>query len=42
MPTIIVFNGREVERFKADLSFQLLARLEDVQDVVDEINMNKF
>ena len=42
VPTIIVFNGKEVERFKADLSFQLLARLEDVQDVVDEINMNKF
>ena len=42
VPTVIVFNGKEVERFKADLSFQLLARLEDVQDVVDEINMNKF
>ena len=42
VPTIIVFNGKEVERFLADLSFQLLAKLEDVQDVVDEINMNKF
>ena len=42
VPTVIVFNGKEVERFKADLSFQLTAKLEDVQDVVDGINMNKF
>ena len=42
VPTIIVFNGKEVKRFLADLSFQLSAKLEDVQVVVDEINMNKF
>ena len=42
VPTIIVFNGKEVERFKADLSFVLAAKLEDVQGVVDNINMKKF
>ena len=42
VPTIIVFNGEEVERFLADLSFQTTAKLEDVQDVIDDINMNKF
>ena len=42
VPTIIVFNGKEVERFKADLSFVLAAKLNDIQDVVDEINMGKF
>ena len=42
VPTIIVFNGKEVERFKADLSFKLTAKLEDVQEVVNEINMDKF
>jgi hypothetical protein len=42
VPTVIVFNGKEVERFLADLSFQLTAKLDDIQDVVDEINMSKF
>ena len=42
VPTVIVFNGKEIERFKADLSFQLTAKLDDIQDVVDEINMDKF
>ena len=42
VPTIIVFNGEEVKRFQADLSFQLAARLEDVQEVVDELIMDKF
>ena len=42
VPTIIIFNGKEVERFLADLSFQLTAKLDDIQDVVDEINMDKF
>ena len=39
---IIVFNGKEVERFKADLSFAMTAKLDDVQEIVDEINMGKF
>jgi len=42
VPTIIVFNGEEVERFQADLSFAVQAKLEDVQDVVDEILMEDF
>ena len=42
VPTIIVFNGEEVERFQADLSFAMQAKLEDIQDVVDEILMEDF
>ena len=42
VPTIIVFNGKEVERFQADLSFAMQAKLEDIQDVVDEILMEDF
>ena len=40
VPTIIVFNGEEVERFQADLSFKMLATREDIQGVVDEIIMS--
>ena len=42
VPTIIVFNGKEVERFQADLSFAMQAKLEDIQEVVDEILMEDF
>ena len=42
VPTIIVFNGKEVERFQADLTFAMKATKEDVQDVVDEILMEDF
>ena len=42
VPTIIVFNGKEVERFQADLSFAIKATREDIQDVVDEILMEDF
>ena len=42
VPTIIVFNGKEVERFQADLSFKLLAKLEDIQETIDEILMSDF
>ena len=42
VPIIIVFNGEEVERFQADLTFKITARLEDIQDVVDEILMEDF
>ena len=42
VPTIIVFNGEEVERFQADLSFKMLATREEVQEVVDEIIMSDF
>ena len=42
VPTIIIFNGKEVKRFQADLSFKMLATREDVQEVVDEIIMSDF
>mgnify|MGYP001312255594 CR=1 FL=1 len=42
VPTIIVFNGKEVKRFQADLSFKMLATKEDVQEIIDEIIMKKF
>ena len=42
VPTIIVFNGEEVERFQADLSFKMLATREDIQGVIDEIIMSDF
>ena len=42
VPTIIVFNGKEVKRWQADLSFKLLATKEEVQEVVDEIIMSDF
>ena len=42
VPTIIVFNGKEVKRFQADLTFAMKATREDIQDVVDEILMEDF
>ena len=42
VPTIIIFNGREVERFQADLTFAVQATKEEVQDVFDEILMEDF
>ena len=38
VPTIIVFNGdEEAKRYQADLSFEMLAKLEDVQEYIDEL-----
>ena len=42
VPTIIVFNGEEIKRFQADLSFKMSATREEVQEVVDEIIMSDF
>ena len=42
VPTIIVFNGKEVKRFQACLRFKMGATQEEVQAVIDEIIMNKF
>jgi hypothetical protein len=42
VPTIIVFNGEEVKRFQADVSFSMKAKLEEVQAVVDEVIMSSF
>ena len=42
VPTIIVFNGEEVKRFQADVSFTIDAKLKEVQAVIDEILMSSF
>ena len=42
VPTIIVFNGKEVKRFQADISFAMKASKKDVQAVIDEILMDQF
>ena len=42
VPTIIVFNGEEVKRFQADISFAMKATREDVQEVVNEIKMDEY
>ena len=42
VPTIIVFNGKEVKRWQADLSFKMLATREEILEVVDEIIMSDF
>ena len=42
VPTIIVFNGKEVKRFQADISFAMKATRKEVQEVIDEIIMSDF
>ena len=42
VPTIIVFNGKEVKRFQADISFAMKATKEEVQEIIDEILMSDF
>ena len=42
VPTIIVFNGEEVKRYQADLSFTMAATRKEVQGVIDEIIMSDF
>ena len=42
VPTIIVFNGKEVKRFQADISFAIAATKSEVQEVVDEVLMDQF
>ena len=42
VPTIIVFNGKEVKRFQADISFAMKAMKSEVQEVVDEILTDQF
>ena len=37
-----VFNGKEIKRFQADISFAMKATEDDVQEVVDEIIMDQF
>ena len=43
VPTIVVFNhGEEVKRFQANIMMQIEAKLEDIQNVVDETVMESF
>ena len=42
VPTIIVFNGKEVERFQANIMIQMEATRKEVQNVVDEIIYSDF
>ena len=43
IPAIIIFNGKEeVKRYQADLSFKMIAKLEDIQDFIDELLMEDF
>ena len=43
VPTIIVFkDDEEVRRFQADISFSMKAKLEDVQEIIDEQLMSDF
>ena len=42
VPTIIVFNGKEAERFQANIMMQMEATRREVQDVVDEIIYSDF
>lgn len=42
VPTIIVFNGKEVKRFQANIMMQLEATKKEIQNTVDEILMESF
>ena len=43
VPTIIVLNhGEEVKRYQANIMMKMEAKLEDIQDLVDETVMESF
>ena len=42
VPTIIVFNGKEVERFQANIMMVMEATRKEVQGVIDEIIYSDF
>ena len=42
VPTIIIFNGEEVERFSPNIMMQIDAKLEDIQEIIDETLMSDF
>ena len=42
VPTIIIFNGEEVKRYQADLSFTMSAARKQIQEEVDELIMSDF
>ena len=42
VPTIIVFNGKEVERFQANIMMEMEATRKDVQGIIDDIIYSDF
>ena len=42
VPTIIVFNGKEVERFQANIMMEMEATRKDVQSIIDDIIYSDF
>ena len=43
VPTIIIFDeGEEIERFQADISFTIKTTREEIQEIIDELVVNKF
>ena len=42
VPTIIVFNGKEIERFQGNIMMKIEATRKEVQSVVDEIIYSDF
>ena len=43
VPTIIIFHdGEEIKRYQANIMMQIEAKLEEVQNLVDETVMNSF
>jgi hypothetical protein len=42
VPTIVVFNGKEVKRFQANIMMEMEATKKDIQSVIDEIIYSDF
>ena len=42
VPTIVVFNGKEVKRFQANIMMEMEATRKDIQGVIDEIIYSDF
>ena len=43
VPTIIVLNhGEEVKRYQANIMMKMEAKLEDIQNIIDETVMESF
>ena len=43
VPTLIIFDGSvEIKRFEAGISFSIKAKQEEIQEVVNELLVNKF
>ena len=43
LPTIIVFNdGKQEKRFNANIAFELNATKKDIQNIIDDLILQKF